>query len=108
MLVYYLGKQAGKDKKVKYPYVLSTIVVAIFTFYYAYSIGTHTSNEELDDSLYGVPNVEIDFEPTSNQKMQRFIYMFSLFIIPMFLGTYNGVRQKRKEREFYKSNMDES
>lgn len=73
-------------------YLYRLIVVCFFSFLIAYNLGSHI--ESPDEPLFGQGEVVEDYEPTFDEKAQKFVFVFTVLIIPTITGAYDGLKER--------------
>ena len=104
-IFYELAHESGiKTKNLWKSIIKGVIAVAIIGFIASSYLGTHTEDCD-DDPIYGRCDRVQDYEPTSKQHRDNFLFWFTYGSIPVVYGLYKGrqeadiMRKKRSEQE---------
>jgi len=96
--VYWIAKISSKEKGIGKPsYFLGILIVVGLSLLSAYNLGKY-SEENDEDPVYGLSQRIEDFEPTLKDRVKKFIYLFSLFIIPVLWGIFDGLKAQKREQ----------
>lgn len=73
-------------------YLYRVVIILIVSVLTAYSLGSF--NTSPDEPLFGQSEVIEYYEPTFEQKVNKFLFVFIVLIVPTIMGASDGLKQR--------------
>ncbi|NTW34177.1 MAG: hypothetical protein HGB12_16425 [Bacteroidetes bacterium] len=100
LIAYWLANEFSlKSKKPSWKIYLHTFFVVIgLAIISAYSLGTYTDTSDYDP-MFGGGNTVVEYEPSTQQQIQKALFVFIVLIVPSIIGVHKGINDRTESND---------